>query len=813
MLSQKLAYSIVSATNRVRSRAVNVAISALGQLANTSTKISRMMDGTTNVRVDNIKILKSGRILLNPHSKVFFNIKGYIKLSSLSVNFTLSIRPNVLTGPIRIYIDYGKGYFVEASYLLRQIDEVSQFGIHIPMPHLIHELRLDFQGSIVGEVELDSFCVRRSDPRTFFANLLDLSEADQRTIITGKVTRVLAAIRADRSKIEKDLANDLSIASLGSAINQGLLWSGAHSAYSDPTYRSFVERFNHLTAADLAWMQRQADSFVTKPVFSVVMPVYNPPVDLLIEAVKSLQAQTYPHWELCLADDASPDFMVRNTIAQLAEEDPRIRYVFRDTNGHISEASNSAAALANGDYVVLMDNDDFLPAHALWTVAYYVNENPMCKLLYSDEDKFNVEGLHADPYFKGKFDRFLLYGHNMFSHLGIYDRALFNEVGGFRKGYEGSQDYDLTLRCVELIQEDQIVHIPHVLYHWRQVLGSTAMGAGQKNYAFEAAKLAINSHFERMGYPLRSVDSGVPGIASVQTLSVERPQTISIVIPTRNGLDVLKPCVDSLLRVADPLVQIIIVYNYSDDAETLDYLNALRYDRNRFVIVRSETEFNFSHLCNMGVKHANGEIICLLNNDTEVIATDLFHRARAWLSIGDVGIVGARLLFPDGFLQHFGIYTGIGGNSPDIAVHAHFRKPHDQHNQFSKSKLLQQFVAVTAACCFLRRSDWNAIGGLDEGFAVAYNDVDLCLRIRQRELKVICDPGILLTHRESVSRGADDINPTKIVRLQNEAARMMEKWGVEGLRDPFFSPNFSAKSPYFEIGEAPRGPVPWKNPG
>lgn len=802
----------VAAVDRLRPGAGKTVQAGLDRVFRTMPRIAGTMAGMTDLRIEGIEVIGAGKVVLDAHSKVFFKIKPYLKLSALSVQFIVSVRPVDTARPMRVYIDHGRGYTVAGSYLLQPLEGESRFGIHIPLPQFVHEVRIDFQGAVVGAAELDAFYIQRSDPRALLRNFLDLSEADQRTIITGKVSSVVAAIRSRRTEIEQDVATSIPMAGLSSAVSHGLLWSAIHSAHSDPLYRSFIGRFNHLTEGDRAWMRQRAESFGTRPFFSVVMPVYNPPVDLLIEAVRSLQAQTYPHWELCLADDASPDFAVRNTIVRLAEEDPRIRYVFRETNGHISESSNAAAALAAGDYLVLMDNDDFLPAHALWTAAYYIDQNPGCKLLYSDEDKFNLEGFHADPYFKGDFDRFLMYGHNLFSHLGIYDRALFNEVGGFRKGYEGSQDYDLTLRCMERIDEKQIVHIPHVLYHWRQVLGSTAIGAGQKDYAFEAAKRSINSHFERMAYPLRSVDSGIPGIASVQTLTVENPQTISIVIPTRNGLGVLKPCIESLMRVADPLVQIVIVDNFSDDAETLAYLDELRRDRNRFVVVRSETDFNFSHLCNLGVQRATGEIICLLNNDTEVVTTDLFHRVRAWLSIDDVGMVGARLLFPDGFLQHFGVYLGIGGGDPEIAVHAHFRRPGAEHTQFSKSKILQQFAAVTAACCFMRRTDWDQIGGMDESFAVAYNDVDLCLRVRQQGLKIICDPGITMIHKESITRGAD-VNPTKVVRLKREAEHMMAKWGAEGLRDPFFSPNFSARSPYFEVGESPRGPVPWKDPG
>ncbi|GJD90486.1 hypothetical protein BHAOGJBA_4025 [Methylobacterium hispanicum] len=765
--------------------------------------------GITGARCENLTVSGRGRVVLAPGARIGFGIKPYLAASALSVQVVLDIEAETVNGPPWLAVDYGAGFAPEHTVPLRRPDAGTRWTLHVPLPQFVRGLRLEFHNQIVGPATIHACLVQRSDLRDLLDHLFRLPAPERQRLTGAKVAGVLAALEDRRDAVAEDAAAERPQSALAAAIGCGLLADHAQSAPSDPRYVGVVERDDRLGEADRAWMDGRMAAFAERPLLSVVMPVYDPPLDLLEEAIRSLQRQTYPHWELCLADDASRDFAVRDVVRRLAAEDPRIRPVFRETNGHISQASNAAAALARGRFLVLMDNDDLLPDHALWTVADAIDRHPGCRMLFSDEDKINLEGRRAQPYRKGAFDRFLMYGHNMFSHLGVYERALFEAVGGFRVGYEGSQDYDLALRCMERCAEAEIVHIPHVLYRWRQLPGSTALGGGQKSYAFAAAKRAIDSHFERMGYPLESIDGPGPGIAAVRTLGVADPKRISVVIPTRNGLDLLRPCIESLLAVGDPLVEIVVVDNFSDDPGTLAYLDGLRRDRARITVVRSETAFNFPHLCNLGVARARGEIVCLLNNDTEVLSQDLFQRARAFLSIPDVGAVGARLLYPHGAVQHFGVYTGVGPYG--IATHAHAGRADDAHVQFSKSVLLQQFVAVTAACCFLRKADYEAVGGMDEAFAVAYNDVDLCLKLRQRGLKVICDPGIRLVHKESVSRGRD-VDPTKVVRLRREAELMEARWGREGLRDPFYNPAFSARSGDFELAEFPRVAIPWKDP-
>ncbi|RZI59993.1 MAG: glycosyltransferase, partial [Zymomonas sp.] len=351
---------------------------------------------------------------------------------------------------------------------------------------------------------------------------------------------------------------------------------------------------------------------------------------------------------------------------------------------------------------------------------------------------------------------------------------------------------------------------PRILAMLDQADGIFLAGGDQANYVRfwkgTSVQKAINDHFFRMGYPLRSVDAEVPGIATVRALSQSRPASISIVIPTRDGLDVLEPCIASLLTYPDPFTDIVIVDNGSRQSKTLEFLADLAADTNRFTIVRDDGDFNFSRLINLGVSKARGDIICLLNNDTELLSANLYDRARAWFSISDVGIVGARLLYPDLTLQHFGVCVGIGDHG--VADHLYLGIPDHQHKQFSKSRLLQQFSAVTAACLLVRKQDYIAAGGFDEGLAVAYNDVDFCLKIRQRGLKIICDPEIKLIHKESKSRGLDN-TPSRTARLDREAAIIRERWGNTGLCDPFYSPRFTRKNSRFEQLAGSQQPLPW----
>ena len=556
---------------------------------------------------------------------------------------------------------------------------------------------------------------------------------------------------------------------------------------------------------DYTEMARIEGAFAIRPTFSFVMPTYNTPPHLLAECLDSLLAQTYRDFEICIADDNSPNPEVLETIREYAQKDDRIKFVARKHNGHISASSNSALSLATGEFIVLVDHDDTIPDYALFVVAYYINKHPDAEILFSDEDKITIDNDRVQPYFKSDFNKFLMYGHNMVSHLGVYRRSIVQKVGGFRLGLEGSQDYDLLLRCLEQTNAQHVVHIPHVLYHWRIIPGSTAMSADQKSYAVMAAQNAINGHFERQNIPLRSINGFAPGCTAVQP-SRTFNTSVSIIIPTRNGLDILKPCIESIFACDHEKADIIIMDNGSDDPETLSYLEILN-EHNAITVMRDGGNFNFSRINNSAAAAAKGEILCFLNNDTEVLSRDWLNRARTFLSIEEIGMVGARLLFPDGMLQHFGIALGMGEHG--IAGIPHFGMDASLPGYFGKARLLQEVSAVTAACMFVRKKDFDAVGGFEEALEVAYNDVDLCLKIRSLGLKILVDPDITLIHKESRSRGSDK-HGTQALRLEEEAKWMRERWSRELESDPYYSPNIDLGRIDFAYAVKSRKLWPWE---
>ena len=415
--------------------------------------------------------------------------------------------------------------------------------------------------------------------------------------------------------------------------------------------------------------------------------------------------------------------------------------------------------VAQGEWVVLLDHDDLLPAHALFKVAEVINKYPNCRLIYSDEDKIDDLGVRSDPYFKSDWNQDLFYSHNMFSHLGVYDAELIRKVGGFRIGLEGSQDYDLALRCIEHITPHQIQHIPHVLYHWRIHAESTASSSDAKPYAILAGARAINEHFERCG-----VDALVETTASTYRVRYALPKNlplVSLVIPTRNGVRLLRQCVESILeKTSYSPYEILIVDNGSDEPETLQYLESLKLKSN-IQIIRDDRPFNYSALNNAAVRKAKGEIIGLVNNDIEVISPDWLSEMVSHALRPDVGAVGARLWYSNDTLQHGGVILGLGG----VANHAHKHLPRNAPGYMGRACLIQSFSAVTAACLVIRKYIYESLGGLNEiDLAVAFNDVDFCIRVREAGYKNIWTPDADLYHHESATRGAED-TPEKIARF------------------------------------------------
>ena len=568
------------------------------------------------------------------------------------------------------------------------------------------------------------------------------------------------------------------------------------------SYERWVTTYDTLTNDRLSAQRESSRHLPLRPLISILVPVYNTPEKWLTKAIASVGEQTYSNWELCLADDASTAPHVRPLLEYYAAADPRIKVCFREKNGHISAASNSALALATGDFIALLDHDDELTPHALYEIAMAHNADPTTDFFYSDEDKIDEEGHRHEPYFKPDFLPDLFLAQNYTSHLTVYRASLMRKAGGFRVGYEGSQDWDLALRVVSLMPDhSKIRHIPKILYHWRAIPGSTALLSSEKNYPVKAAHKALTDHFARLKQPVELIP--VPGDHwRVKYPLPAQPPLVSLLIPTRNGLKFLQRCVDSILeKTTYPNYEILIVDNGSDDPATLDYLKAVAVKKS-VRVVPFNAPFNYSAINNFAAKQANGTILGLLNNDLEVIHADWLHEMVAQALRPQIGCVGAMLYYPNDTVQHAGVIIGLGG----VAGHAFRDFPRNTEGVFNRARLVQNYGAVTAACLVIRKSVFDQVGGLDEkSLAVAFNDVDFCLKVRAAGYLNLWTPFAELYHHESASRGVED-TPEKHERFRGEVETMMKRWEKELKHDPAYNPNLTLELTDFTLAAPPR---PW----
>lgn len=564
-------------------------------------------------------------------------------------------------------------------------------------------------------------------------------------------------------------------------------------------YQEWTRRYDTIDDVARARLSGLCDELGTTPRISVIMPTYNPKPEWLIEAIESVRSQIYSEWELCIADDASSDLTTRPILERYAHEDKRIKVVFREQNGHISAASNSALALATGDWVALLDHDDLLTEHALVLVAEAINRSPSAGVVYSDEDKIDETGSRYQPYFKCDWNIDLFRSQNMISHLGAYRRDLINSVGGFRVGFEGAQDYDLALRVIERLPPGAIVHVPRVLYHWRGHAESTALKAETKTYAQDSGLRALREHFERI-----DIDATVQLTPFFQykikyPLPANLPK-VSLVIPTRNGLDLVRQCINSILdKTTYKNYEILIVDNGSDDPDVLDYFEEIDGEQN-IKVIRDDSPFNYSALNNNAVLSAEGEYIGLINNDLEVITPDWLDEMLSLASRHGTGAVGATLWYPDESLQHGGVITGIGG----VAGHSHKHLSQRSLDYFGRARLTQGLSVVTAACLLIKKSIYLEVGGLNEvDLQIAFNDVDFCLRVREAGYQNVWTPFAEFYHHESATRGLED-TPAKRARFSQETEYMKRTWGESLLNDPAYSPNLTLDHEDFSLAWPPR---------
>jgi GT2 family glycosyltransferase len=699
-----------------------------------------------------------------------------------------------LTGPTKalteIYADEGEGFTAGSCVESFEWEEMLTVDITVKLDKPVFGFRLDPMGT-PGVFQIHHFRVSPvAGPRIVThavrkkLELLRMYRLMGPTLANGAKMLLTGQFRKAFGKVMQTYSDDRRL--------------GPSSMASRTSYDVWRRR-RELTPAE---RQRQTDvskAWTNPPSLSVIMPVFNPPPDCLEKAIMSVREQTYPHWQLCIADDRSTDPRIAPILRKHAAADPRIVVSFTDTNGGIATASNRALDLAKGDFIALFDHDDELAPHALFKMAEAIRTNPQADFFYSDEDKITMEGTHIDPFFKPDWSPDFFLSCMYTCHLGVYRRELVESLGRFRKEFDTAQDYDLALRFVSTIQnaakagglpEDRrIVHVPDVLYHWRMLPGSTALTARAKPQAEETARRAVDSYLQRVNKPGRAERGSAVGLHRVR-YEIQGNPKVSIVIPTAGrrasirGQDTWYAlhCVRSIRKETTYANYEILVVDNDDLhpqlAKELDSLGVIR--------VPFTEPFNLSVKMNLGAKKATGEYVILLNDDTEIQSPDWIE---AMLELGqwpEVGAVGAKLLFEDGRLQHAGV-TFVDR----VPLHHFYAAPGDYPGYWHGNLLIRNYSAVTGACVLVRKSDYEAVGGFDPAFPLNYNDIDMCLKLRRLGKRIIYQPHAILSHFESASK--DGI-------FQEEIDRFVARWGNEFACDPYYNPNLTKVHGDYRLG-------------
>lgn len=563
-------------------------------------------------------------------------------------------------------------------------------------------------------------------------------------------------------------------------------------------YEQWYER-HKATEEQLKKQKEIVKKWNEKPLISIVVPCYQTPEKFLLALIESVKNQTYDNWQLCLAD-GSRDDEVSKVVFDMQNKDSRICYKHLEENLGIAENTNAAIAMAKGDCIAFLDHDDLLAPDALFEVVARIIQG--CDMVYTDEDKVEMDGnTHFQPHLKPDFNVDLLRSNNYITHFLVVKKSIVEKVGGIRKDFDGAQDYDFILRCSEIAQN--IGHVPRILYHWRCHQASTADNPFSKQYAVDAGKRAIEEHLRRTGDAGTVTAKKDMGFYSVQYKVKDEP-LVSIIIPSKDEVESLKKCLASIEKSSYTNYEVIVVENNSNES-TFEFYREIASDNGnggcyegtlasgqRLCIAVWKDGFNYSKLNNFGATYAKGEYFVLLNNDIEIISEDWLEEMLANSQRKNVGIVGAKLYYPDDTIQHAGVVVGIGGNARGIADNMFVGMQRSRSGYMHKASIQLNYSAVTAACLMVKSEVYKEVSGFEETLAVAFNDVDFCLKVREKGYLVVYNPKVEAYHYESKSRGAED-SPEKIARFQKEIEYMRNHW-IHILKngDPYYNPNFSS---------------------
>lgn len=526
--------------------------------------------------------------------------------------------------------------------------------------------------------------------------------------------------------------------------------------------------------------------FSYAPKFSVVVPLYHTPAKFLKDLVRSMMYQSYANWELCLVNASPEDVHLTSLLENWAMRDKRIRVIRLEKNLGIAQNTNAGIAASTGEFIAFLDHDDFLEPDALFCYADALNKDKTIDVFYSDEDKTDEYAAHYFyPHFKSDFNIDLLHANNYMCHFLAVRKSLVDTVGGLNEKFDGAQDYDFVLRLTE--NTKKIYHCPRILYHWRCSNQSTAANQGNKMYAIHAGKAALNAHYKRIGWNARAQEGAVDGWYQTKFTLKEEP-LVSILIPNKDHTDDLDVCLNSFFERADyQNYEFIIIENNSVLPETFAYYEKIEKEHDNVKVVYWEAGFNYSAINNFGFKFAKGDYIMLLNNDVELITPDIFQSMLGFCMRPEVGIVGVKLLYNDHTVQHAGVLVGAGGLADHVFKGIH----EDDPGYMGRAISSQDVSAVTAACLLVKRSVYEEVGGLEDEFQVAFNDVDFCLKVRKAGYLIVYDADVKLFHYESKSRGMEDTTE-RFIRFGNEMMLLNSKWDIlSTFVDPYYNPNLS----------------------
>ena len=563
-----------------------------------------------------------------------------------------------------------------------------------------------------------------------------------------------------------------------------------HTSGEDISYQKWLKYYMP-DKAEL--VQQRKNRFEYSPKISIVVPLYKTPEKYLRSLVASVQAQTYENWELCLSDGSGAGSPLTGLLKELSAKEKRIRVISHDSALQISENTNSAIEAATGDFIAFADHDDELTPNALFECVKVLNEKPGTKILYSDEDKMSMDGRKFfEPNLKSDFNLQLLCTVNYICHLFVVSREVLKKTGMLRSEYDGAQDYDFVFRSTEAVSEKEIVHIPKILYHWRCHMDSTAENPESKRYAFEAGKRAIEAHYRRLGIQAEVEMTEHPGWYRSHVDIVGEPM-VSIIIPNKDHIQDLELCISSIEKKSTwKNYEIIVVENNSEKDETFAYYKKLSERFGNVRVLTWKKGFNYAAINNFAVEQAGGEYVLFLNNDVEIITDSWLEEMLQICQQDGIGMVGAKLYYPDDTIQHAGVVIGLGGIAGHVMCHA----PRYDIGYMGRMISVQDISAVTGACMMVKTSSFRNVGGFDEDFGVAFNDVDLCMKIRNNGDKVVFTPYAELYHYESKSRGMED-TPEKVARFNKEIALFEKKWpDILKKGDPYYNPNLTLKSQF-----------------